>query len=128
MATEEHKQWRKKYAKKRKEYNEKELEWERLKFKEDEKLGAYWDGYFDGRKAQREDEGWKYPDYMVPKRPLHQIPVALDDDDDEEDEMPEGSGDELWQEIYRCEKDEGEDLEDELPGSFGKLMNPILKL
>ena len=48
-------------------------------------------------------------------------PVALDDDDDEEEEILESIGD--FDELWEPEPD----YEDELPGSFGELMNPILR-
>ena len=53
-------------------------------------------------------------------------PLALDDDDDEEEEMPEESWDELWQVIYRCEKEEEAKEREGLPDSFGGLMSTIL--
>ena len=40
--------------------------------------------------------------------------------------MPEESWDELWQEIYRCEKEEEAKEREGLPGSFGGLMSTIL--
>lgn len=48
-------------------------------------------------------------------------PLALYDDDDEEEEMPEGSWSELWQEIYRCHKEEEKEEIRDLPSSFGEL-------
>jgi hypothetical protein len=124
-----HRRWLKEHAKRRKEYYEKELEWERLQFEKRKKALAFSDEYFKERLAMRKrgelPAGWELQAWKEPEAPPPQIPVALDDDSDKE-EAPEGSWDELWQEIYRCEKEGEEDLEDELPGSFGELMSTIL--
>jgi hypothetical protein len=51
-------------------------------------------------------------------------PLGLVDPDweeEEEEERPEGSWDELCQEIYRCWKEEEEEEREGLPSSFGEL-------
>jgi hypothetical protein len=59
----------------------------------------------------------------IPERTASRLPLYVPEDDDGEDEgqMPEGSWDELWQEIYRCRKEEEEEEREGLPSSFGEL-------
>jgi hypothetical protein len=53
--------------------------------------------------------------------PLGPIGLSDDDDEEEEEERPEGSWDELWQEIYRCHKEEEDEELEGLPSTFGEL-------
>lgn len=116
-----HRRWREEYAKRRKELDDEEFERRRLKDEKEAREKAYWDGWLDGRKELMEEMGWKYPDYKKPEPPK-QEPWCLEDiEDDRENEMPEGSWNELWQEIYRCHKEEEEEEMKELPSTFGEL-------
>ena len=125
-----HKRWREEYAKRREELDaiehKKELEKEQLKIPYYKRPGykpqSYIDGYFDGATAA-EERILKYLSNIGDLLPPEQEPIALVDRDweEEEEERPEGSWNELWQEIYRCRKEEEEEEREGLPSSFGEL-------
>jgi hypothetical protein len=118
--------WQKEFAKRFRELDDKELEERSRKSEEseipDRKPQAYWEGYLDGSESMRK---WilEYPNYKKPEPP-EQEPLGLDDEDEEEEEeeeRSEGSWKELWQEIYRCQKEEEDEELEGLPSSFGEL-------